>query len=158
MRQGERIDVFVPHDPRTGRPHGYASTVQDSADILQSASFAVIVENLGPFSGGPGAVLAAAPDALERSLFGYGEEWFAVGACVENMWLAAISLGLAGAFLADVTIAEDEWKPILGLTGELIGALALGYSDEVPGARCDEPYQPEMERVVWHGDLTETAD
>jgi hypothetical protein len=81
---------------------------------VESVSFAVLVENVGPFSGGTGAVLAATPEALAPSLFGYGEEWFGIGACVQNMWLAAISFGMKGAYLADVTIAEAEWRSILG--------------------------------------------
>jgi len=150
VRQAERIDNYVPHDPKTGGPRNYRSTVEDSAIILESVSFAVLVENIGPFSGGPQVLLAATSQALTASLFGYGEEWFAIGASVENMWLTAIALGMSGAFLADVAVAEAEWRSLLGFEGELVGALAIGFSDADTGPNCDPPYREELGRVVWH--------
>ncbi|MDR0417440.1 MAG: nitroreductase family protein [Propionibacteriaceae bacterium] len=151
VRAGGQLDEYVPHDPRTGKPHSYKSTVEGSAAILESVSFAVLVENVGPFSGGPEVIRAASPEALASSLFGYGEEWFGIGACVQNMWLTAVSLGLAAAFLADVAIAEAEWRAVLGFEGELVGALAVGFSDDVPGPKCDAPFSPGLSRAVWHG-------
>lgn len=150
MRESERLVDYVPHDPRTGRPHAYRSTVEGSAAILEAASFAVLVENVAPFSGGPDVMCAAERGALRSALFGYGEEWFGIGASVQNMWLAALSFGLQGAFLADVTIAEEAWRDLLGIENQLVGALALGYSDIEATVRCDEPFSPNLERIVWH--------
>ena len=62
------------------------------------------------------------------SLVGYTFEILGIGAAVENMWLAANSLGIQAAYMGDVVIAEAEISQRLGLELDLVGVLALGYS------------------------------
>lgn len=144
-------DTYVPHDPATGRPQvRYASTVDPSGQILASVPLAVFVENVGPFSHGLAAILAADEQARRSALFGYGLEMVGVGAAIENMWLAASALGLCAVLLSDVAIAEPEVATVLGLVGDLVGALAIGRSAHRPSPPMDLAALPDVDRVVRH--------
>lgn len=144
-------DTFVPHDPATGRPRlEYSSTVVASAEILKSVPAAIFLENLGPFSRSVGDLLTAGAERLQPALFGYALEMIGIGASLENMWLAAVSLGIAGAFLGDVVVAEQAIARSLGSSGELLGALALGRSSDGPVPPMDRPALAGTPRVVWH--------
>lgn len=134
MAASPRQAEYVPLDPETGlaRPE-FVSSVIESAGILRSASLVLVIENAGLFTGGRRAV-ARGGAALEETLVGYGFEYLGLGAAIQNMWLAAHASGLRGTFLGDVLIAEDNIRRWLNLDGELVGVLALGYSDARPHA------------------------
>lgn len=68
------------------------------------------------------------------------------GAAIQNMLLAAISLGLGSLWICDVFYAIDELGGWLGETHQLIAAVALGYPAESPDAR---PRKPLEEVVEW---------
>lgn len=158
VETAEGAATYVPHDPRSSTPRpGYSSTVAESAAVLREVPAAIWIENLGPFSAGRDALLAASPEALAEALPGYGFELIGVGAAVENMWIAANVLGLAAAFLGDVVVAEREVRAALGLEGDLLGVLALGYSDAEPPPPMDAPAVPGTSRVVWHTERTGSA-
>lgn len=125
-------DAYVPADPRTGLPRtsDYASTVAESAEILRSVSAAIFIENRGKFSVSRREVARASDESRENVLLGFGLEAIGLGAAVENMWIAAVSFGLAGVFMGDVLIAEERIRNLLACEGDLAGALALGYSDD----------------------------
>jgi len=151
VRRAPDADRYVPHDPNTGRPWPqYVSTVRESAEVLAQVSTGVFIENLGIFSGGRQTLVSVARDGLVGSLVGYTLEAVGIGAAVQNMWVAANALGVQAAFMGDILIAEDEIRRYLGLTGDLIGVLALGYADTPQGPRrsldLDDPT-----RVKWHG-------
>ena len=130
MRSAPNGNFFTPHDPRTGLAHPtWESSVSQSADVLASAAAAVFVANSGPFSGGRRSFLEAEPRARELALIGFELELAGMGAALENMWLAANAQGLAAAFLGDVGVAETSIQRELGPTGDLLGALVLGYTD-----------------------------
>ena len=129
-------EAYTPHDPATGsaRP-AWSSTVQESADVLRTVPAAIFVENLGPFSGGRQALLGAPPKARALAIVGYELELAGLGAAIQSMWLAAVGFGLSAVFMGDVAVAEPAIARRLGLTGDLLGALALGYAtvaDEPP--------------------------
>lgn len=143
--------TYVPHDPATGLPRPeYRSTVVDSGEVLRAVSLAVFVENLGPFSRGLDALVDTDERGLRSALFGYGLEMVGVGAAIENMWLAAHALGLSAALLGDVAIAELEIAAVLGLTGDLVGVLAVGESSHPPYPPMDTPALPQIDRIVHH--------
>jgi len=143
--------TYVPHDPATGLPRPeYRSTVVDSGEVLSAVPLAVFVENLGPFSRGLDGLVATDERGLRSALFGYGLEMVGVGAAIENMWLAAHALGLSAALLGDVAIAEPEIAAVLGLTGDLVGVLAVGESRDPPYPPMDTPALPEIGRIVHH--------
>jgi nitroreductase len=151
VEHADGADEYVPHDPATGRPRtAYVSTVRESAQVLREVSAAIFVENRGLFSNGRSALAGASRPVLADSLVGFSLEMIGIGAAIENMWLAAEALGVRVAFMGDVVIAEDDIRRRLGIAGDLVGVLALGFSDvPVPAGRqrLDERH---AEHVVWH--------
>lgn len=142
--------TYVPEDPRTGLPRAeYHSTVAESAEVLRLVPAAVFIENRGVFSGGRATVAAADPAHLSGSLVGYAFELVGIGAAIQNMWLAAGAAGVGAAFMGDVLVAEPEIRHALGIAGDLVGVLALGYSDEPPRPR-PEPDAHDPASVAWH--------
>jgi nitroreductase len=142
---------YVPHDPATGRPRpAYVSTVRESAQVLREVAAAIFIENRGLFSNGRAALVRATRPALAGSLMGFSLEMIGIGAAVENMWLAAEALGVRVAFMGDVVIAEDDIRAALGLTGDLAGVLALGFSDVPLPPRRQRLDEQDADHVVWH--------
>lgn len=146
------IEEYVPHDPRTGEPHPHwSTTVRESAAVLREVPAAIFIENRGVFSGGRPTLRNANSAALAGSLTSYAFECVGIGTALENMWLAAISLGLSASFVGDVAIAEDAIAEELVISGDLIGVLALGYSTAQPSPVLPSPPETQTdEPVVWH--------
>ena len=134
MDADPRAASYVPVDAVTGRPSiDTPSSVAESAAVLRNVPLGLFVEDDGSFSGGR-EHLSAAPGDRREALVGYAFEIFGIAAAVQNMWLAAHALGLAGVFMGDVLIAEPAVKEMLGLRGDLVGVLALGSSAAPPHA------------------------
>lgn len=134
MTRDERLERYVPVDPSTGQAlTEYTSSVVESAAVVRSVPLVVLVEHAGSFTGGR-HVLAARRRTDVEALLGFAFELIGIGAAVQNMWLAAHAAGLAGVFLGDVVIAESWVREAFGLRGDLVGALALGYSETLPHA------------------------
>jgi nitroreductase len=150
--RAEGVDEYVPHDPRTGLPSPHwSSTVLESADVVRAAPAIVAIENRGVFTGGRATLEQASHEALASSLAGYGFEVMGLGASMENIWLAANSLGIGVAFLGDLNIAEPEIRSLLGLEGDLMGVIALGYAPLQAPPRRDPPSETQVAApVVWH--------
>lgn len=146
------IDEYVPHDPRTGKPSPHwASTVLESAEVVRAAAAIVAIENRGVFSGGRRTLAQATPESLASSLTGYGFEAMGLGAAMENIWLAANSLGIGVAYLGDLNIAEDQVGDLLGFEGDLMGVIALGYASLQAPPRREPPGETQaVAPVVWH--------
>jgi nitroreductase len=55
-----------------------------------------------------------------------------IGACIQNMLLAAASLGIGTVWLGEILARKDEVRGILGINEEyeLMAVVALGYPDE----------------------------
>ena len=134
MTEDPRAMGYVPIESGTGTPRKrYGSSVVESAGVLRSVGLALFVEDNCSFSGGRSS-FRRRDEHLQEALLGYAFEIFGVAAAVQNMWLAAHTLGLAGVFLGDVVIAEASVKSHLGVQGDLIGALAIGRSVAAPHA------------------------
>jgi nitroreductase len=151
VEHAEGAAEYVPHDPATGRPRqAYVSTVRESAQVLREVAAAIFMENRGLFSNGRAGLISATRPALAGSLVGFGLEMIGIGAAVENMWLAAEALGVRVAFMGDVAIAEDDIGRTLGITGDLVGVLALGFSDVPRPPRRQRLDEQDADHVVWH--------
>lgn len=148
VQDAKHAASYVPIDPATGRARHWQSTVAESASVLRSVPLALFVENTGRFSDGRHTVARADDSVRASALVGYSFEMIGLGAAVQNMWLAAVSLGLVGVFMGDVLIAEDEIRSRLGMRGDLVGVLALGY-----GSPESFPKQVAEDRVVHHGQI-----
>lgn len=138
-------DRYVPIDPASGLPRQWGSTVIESAEVLRSVTLGIFVENRGEFSGGRATVAAATGETLRSAMVGYGLEMVGIGAAIQAMWGTAVECGLSGVFMGDVVIAESEISEVLGVSGDLIGVLALGFSDAEPHPKAVLP-----DRVVRH--------
>ncbi len=149
METSPGIDEYAPSDPATGEPKsGLVSTVLASAEILRGVPAAVFIETAGTLGHARRALLAATPEGREASLIGYTFEVMGLGAAMENMWLAAEAFGLSAVYLGDVIIAERFLEQHLLVSGELAGALALGFSEH-RGPQKQSRHLDE-ECVVWH--------
>ena len=147
VEQANGIEDFRPLDPRTGQRRAeYVSTVIESAEILRTAPLAIFVENRGPFTNNRVDVIEATDSARPEAVVGLTLEYIGIGMCIENMWLAAQAQGLCGVFMGDVLIAEDFIKAMLGMAGDLVGVLSLGYSEKAP-----YPKAINRGNVIWHG-------
>lgn len=62
-----------------------------------------------------------------------------VGAAVENLLLEAAALGLGALWIGNTFFAYDEITSALGIQGQLLGAIALGWPDEAPEPRPRKP-------------------
>lgn len=69
-----------------------------------------------------------------------------IGACIENMLLAAVDLGLGSLWICDVFMAYDELCEWLGEAYQMVAAVSFGYADESPNAR---PRKPLDEVTTW---------
>jgi nitroreductase len=65
------------------------------------------------------------------------KDLMAIGACIQNMLLAAHSLGLGTCWMGEILNKKEEASKYLGLDDdlELLAVVAVGYPDE----RIDEP-------------------
>ena len=147
IQTAKGADTYVPVDPETGVARtDWDSTVSESAEVLRSAPLAVFVENRGEFSRGRTTLAGVPPEHLSAALVGYTFEIVGIGAAIQNMWLAAEDNGLRGVFMGDVLVAESAIASCLDLRSDLVGVLALGYSDASPWT---ERFY-EDDRIVWH--------
>ena len=155
----EGADSYVPRDPRTGLIRtDWPSSVVESAAVLASVPTGIFIENLGEFSFGRSTLASVPRENLAGSLIGYTFEILGIGTAVMSMWLAANSLGVQAAFIGDICVAETAIKARLGITQDLVGVLALGYS-ELPAPETRVRYKIDDERrVVWHRRPSERSD
>jgi nitroreductase len=146
------VEDYVPPDPLTGEPSPvFQSTVRESAAVLRDAPSAIGLENRGVYIKDVNWLASREPEVLARTLTAYGLEAMGLGTALENMWLAANSLGVQAAFLGDLAIASPAARDILGLQGDLVGLLALGYSTATPPARLEPAPETQSESaVLWH--------
>jgi nitroreductase len=75
------------------------------------------------------AVFYHLPDGYDRD-----KDAMAIGACVQNMLLAAASLGLGAVWLGEILKRKAEVNDLLGVDSscELMAVIALGYPAESP--------------------------
>ncbi len=55
-----------------------------------------------------------------------------IGASIQNILLTATELGYGTLWIANTCFAYDELVDFIGITGQLVGAISLGHSDEHP--------------------------
>ena len=58
-----------------------------------------------------------------------------IGASIENMLLKATEIGLGTLWIANTCFAYKDLVGAIGEEGQLIGAIAVGYADEMPNPR-----------------------
>jgi len=102
-----------------------------------------------------GKVIQAAPCLIpvfvdRNSMYNPVKDYQAMGACIQNMLLAAHSLGLGAVWLGEILKSADQVRDLLELpdTLELMAVVALGHP-----ARTDQKSErkPLAELVVFDG-------
>lgn len=150
METAEGAATFVPLDPSTEQKRpDWTSTVLESAEVLRNASVAIFVENLGSFGTSRSTVARTSEAVREDAILGLTLEVLGIGAAVQNMWIAATALGLEGAFIGDVLVAEVHVRAALRAAGDIVGVLVLGPSKKAI-RKTPRPAVIESEHVVWH--------
>lgn len=106
--------------------------------IMKASPELVFVVN--PTAGPMLAPIEGMPHAMELL------DTVSVGAAVENMILEAESLGLGTLWIGFTIVAYDEIVEALGISGQLLCAVSVGYPDEQPDARPRKAFD---EIVQW---------
>ncbi len=68
-----------------------------------------------------------------------------IGAAIENMLLAAETLGIGTLWIANTCFAYPELVNEMQTNGQLVGAVTLGYADEAPAQRPRKPLEELVE-------------
>lgn len=96
-------------------------------EIMKKAPIIIMVVNpygKNPFSG------ITADDRFTEII-----DSLSVGASIQNMLLKAQALGLGTLWVGNTCFAYAELIEYMGIEGQLMGAVALGYADEEPAVR-----------------------
>lgn len=110
---------------------GHLASAEGSIRAMEQAPVTVLVLN-------PHGDADRLPRSWEEQLGGL-PDMQSIGACIQNMLLAATALGIGSLWMCDVYFAYRALQQWLG-SGELIAAaVALGIADEEPTARPRTP-------------------
>jgi nitroreductase len=104
-----------------------AGSAEWSAKVMGQAPVTVFVFN-------PEGLPPWMPHTVEQ-LFWDLVDTQSIGAAIQNMLLAAQSLGLGSLWICDVFSAYEELRSWMGEKGAMIAAVSFGYPDEAPAAR-----------------------
>jgi len=82
----------------------------------------------------------------KNAMYHATKDYQAIGACIQNMLLAAHSLGLGAVWLGEILKSADEVRRILGLSDdlELMAVVAMGY----PAHRNQRSERKELDEVI----------
>lgn len=107
--------------------HGNVGSAEHSANIMEQAPVTIFIFN--PYGTHPWQ-----EKTIEQQ-FAEIVDVQSVGAAIQNMILAAESLGLGSLWICDVFFAYEELCKWLKKDCQMVAALALGYKDENPPMR-----------------------
>ncbi len=129
------------------RARGYGT--RKSARIISEAPMLITVWNTAPVSKGQTALLQ---DANPGRLLAWTVETQSAAAAIQNMLLAAHSIGLGGLWNCDLNHAAVQIKEYLSVEDDLMAGVVIGYPREVP----PPPERHSLAEVVsWIGDTPE---
>lgn len=95
--------------------------------IMQEAPVVVMVVN--PYGKSPFSGITADERVTEII------DSLSIGAAIQNMLLKAEELGIGTLWIGNTCFAYPELVDYMQAKGQLIGGVALGYANEMPGAR-----------------------
>ncbi len=116
------ITYKVPRLRKKQKARGSINSTKESLRIVQEASVLIIIFNKGPFTGG----LKKMGKNPERDSM-YNSELLAVGACMENMLLAARALSLGAVPIMDIYPAIPFIQKKFAMNHDFIISIAIGY-------------------------------
>ena len=103
------------------------SDAKNTWNIMQQAPILIIILN----SNGKSPFDAVDVDSRFVEIC----DTLSIGASIENMLLKATEIGLGTLWIANTCYAYKELTEYLETTQQLVGAIALGYADEMPTQR-----------------------
>ncbi len=82
----------------------------------------------------------------KNAMYHSTKDYQAIGACLQNMLLAAHSLGLGAVWLGEIIKSDKEIRELLGLGDnlELMAVIALGY----PASRDQKSRRKDMSELI----------
>ena len=123
-----------PCDPKTGKKvFAFTSSVKMSGEIIKRSPCLIIIENACPFSWNRKEVMKS--KFRDRAIGGHDSEFLSIGAAMQNICLSAHAIGLATTIMADVIVEEKEIKKLLGIKGDLVVGIPIGYPTYKPGPK-----------------------
>jgi len=127
-----------PSDPQTGKIRaGFMSSIKASGYIIKGTPSIIVVENTCPFSHQRKEVMKS--KFKGNAINGHDSEVISIGCAIQNICLAAHGLGLSSVIIADVVAEEKIIKNLLGIKGDLIAVLPIGYPPYKPGPKKVNP-------------------
>lgn len=115
IKTGEDIAV-IPEEIR--------DSTNASVRIVKKASALILIFNKAPYSVSKKDLLE---NVNESNIYSFVTEILGIGACMENMLLAAHFLGLGAVPLADLSPAEDKVKERYGINYDFAIGIAVGH-------------------------------
>ncbi|WP_330650057.1 nitroreductase family protein [uncultured Intestinibacter sp.] len=125
FRKGANDEFNNPKSlPNSGK---FESGTRYTLDIMEQSPTVVFVYN--PFGKSPIENLS-----LEEKFYEMANLQ-CVGACMENMSIAATALGIGSLWICDIYFAYNELANWLNIDGQLVACMAFGYPAESPKQR-----------------------
>ena len=124
MRKGLAREKSNPILPESGK---YLAGVQNTINIMEQAPITLFIIN-------PQNSMHGFPADLEARYYECANLQ-AIGACIQNMLLTAVDLGLGSLWNCDIFFAYDEIAAWLNTDEQIVAAVSFGIPDEAPNAR-----------------------
>lgn len=107
-----------------------ANNSLDASHVLTKAESSSVFYSARAIEQAPVLVLVYSPLPPKQSAGAYAlSDLQSIGACMQNMALAAHSLGISSLWLCDITYVERQVNELVDVYGHrLVAALALGYA------------------------------
>jgi nitroreductase len=115
-----------------------------SLRYVRAAPVLLLIFNRAPFTGGKER---AEDDIRHGKRVSYESEYVSLGACMQNMLLAARALDLGAIAVMDILPAAPMIRQRLGIDYDLVIGIALGRAEETPS-----PKTVDQERFVRYFD------
>lgn len=108
---------------------------------VRSAPILLLIFNRAPFSGGKQQV---EEDIKNGNRASYETEYVGIGACMENILLAAHALGLGAIAVMDILPAAPLIREHFGIDYDLVVGVVIGYCE----SKADPPRALDTERFI----------
>ncbi len=102
--------------------------------IMKQASVLIMIENTNGIS--PFEDIGTADKRVMEIC-----DTLSIGAAMQNMILKATEIGLGTLLVANTCFAYPELVEAMGVKGQLVGAVCVGYADESPSRRARKVYE-----------------
>ena len=124
MNKGLERETRMPKLPESAR---YISGAKNTVSIMEQAPLTIFIVN-------PLNTMNVFPTDWESRFYEIANVQ-SVGACIQNMLLAAVDLGFGSLWNCDIYFAYDEISEWLNTSEQIVAAVSFGIPAENPYAR-----------------------